>query len=110
MGIHTRIESPLADAVKAVGSQSAFARLIGMSQTTVYEWLRDGKSLPAELVPLVSRKTQIPAHALRPDLPDLFPPPSQLPGKGPAEPAAVVPPVSAAAGDTPPASDARWRP
>jgi DNA-binding transcriptional regulator YdaS (Cro superfamily) len=68
MGIEHRIESPLAQAVRKMGSQSAFARLISMSQTTVYEWLRDQRPLPAEHVLGVEAATGISRHDLRPDI------------------------------------------
>lgn len=68
MGIEHRIESPLAFAVRKVGSQSAFARLIARNQTTVYEWMRDGRPLPAEHVLTVEAATGISRHELRPDI------------------------------------------
>ena len=68
MGIESTIESPFAEAVRIVGSQSAFGRLVGRSQTWVFEALRDGKPLPAEMCGLVSRSTKIPKNVLRPDI------------------------------------------
>lgn len=68
MGIEANLESTLAAAVRSVGSQSAFARLIGMSQGSVYTWLANGKPLPAEHVLKVSAATGIAKEALRPDL------------------------------------------
>lgn len=62
------LESPLAAAIKAAGSQSAFGRLIGRNQSTVHDWLREGKPLPAEYVLLVERETGIPKEVLRPDI------------------------------------------
>lgn len=68
MGIESRIDSALAKAVRKAGSQSAFGRLIGKSQTSVHEWLRDGKALPAEHVLAVERETGVSRHDLRPDI------------------------------------------
>lgn len=55
-------------AVKQIGGQSAFARLHGVSQPTVWAWLKQGKSLPAEFVLATERETGISRHDLRPDL------------------------------------------
>lgn len=68
MGIEGSLESPLARAVRTVGSQSAYGRLVGRSQTWVYENLRDGKPVQAEHVLTVERETGISRHDLRPDL------------------------------------------
>ncbi|MBB4152926.1 DNA-binding transcriptional regulator YdaS (Cro superfamily) [Sphingomonas jinjuensis] len=68
MGIETQLDSPLARAVRLAGSQSAFARLVGRSQATVYTWLSQGKLLPAELVLAVEAATGVSRNDLRPDL------------------------------------------
>ena len=68
MGIESTIDTPLALAVRKAGSQSAFARLIGRSQASVHEWLRDSRALPAEHVLLVERETGVPKEELRPDI------------------------------------------
>ncbi len=68
MGIENDLESTLSAAVRAIGSQSAFGRLIGRSQTWVFNALRDNKPLPAENVAAVERETGISRHDLRPDL------------------------------------------
>lgn len=62
-------------AVEKVGSQSAFARMLGVSQPTVWKWLQSAKRLPAEYVLQVERETQVSRHHLRPDIypPDLPP-------------------------------------
>jgi len=70
------IES-LSAAVHRCGSQSAFARLCGVSQTAVWKWLQSGKRLPAEYVLVVERETGVSRHLLRPDiypLTDTLPP------------------------------------
>ena len=68
MGIEHTLDTPLAEAVRAVRSQSAFARIAGKSQASVYELLRDGKPLWAESVLAVEAATGVPKEALRPDL------------------------------------------
>jgi DNA-binding transcriptional regulator YdaS (Cro superfamily) len=68
MGIEATIDSPLARAVREVGSQSAFGRLVGKSQASVHELLRDGKQLWAEAVLTVEAATGVSRHDLRPDL------------------------------------------
>ena len=55
-------------AVRKSGGQSAFARLHGVSQPTVWAWLKQGKPLPAELVLKTEAATGISRHDLRPDL------------------------------------------
>ena len=60
--------NPLARAVDLAGGQSAFARLHGVSQPTVWAWLKHGKRLPAEFVLATERETGVSKHDLRPDL------------------------------------------
>jgi len=55
-------------AVSIVGSQSAFGRLLGRNQSSVHDWLKGMKPLPAEHVLKVEAETGISRHALRPDL------------------------------------------
>lgn len=68
MGIEQHSTSPLAEAVRRAGSQSAFARLIGKRQSTVSDWLRLDRPIPAELVITVERETGVSRHNLRPDI------------------------------------------
>ena len=68
MAIEHDSDTPLARAVRSAGSQSAFARLIGVSQPTVNDWLRLAKALPAEHVLAVEAATGISRHDLRPDI------------------------------------------
>lgn len=68
MGIEANLDSPLAEAVRKVGSQSAFARLVGKGQSSVYMLLRDGKDLWAESVLTVEAATGVSKHRLRPDI------------------------------------------
>jgi DNA-binding transcriptional regulator YdaS (Cro superfamily) len=65
-------------AVTRSGSQSAFARLCGVSQTAVWKWLQSGKRLPAEHVLIVEQETGVSRHLLRPDI-------------YPADPSSVLP-------------------
>lgn len=62
------VKTPLERAVEQAGGQSAFARLHGVSQPTVWAWLKQGKPLPAEYVLATERETGISRHDLRPDL------------------------------------------
>lgn len=55
-------------AVEAVGSQSEFSRLLGVSQTAVWKWLQSSKRLPAEHVLTVEKATGVSRHWLRPDI------------------------------------------
>lgn len=68
MALEHDSDSALARAVRAVGSQSAFARLIRQAQPTIYGWLRKGKALPPEHVLAVEAATGISRHDLRPDI------------------------------------------
>ncbi|TCP65893.1 YdaS family helix-turn-helix protein [Sphingomonas sp. PP-CE-1G-424] len=68
MGIEANLGTPLAEAVRKVGSQSAFARLVGKSQTSVYGLLRDNKPLWAESVLAVEAATGVSKEQLRPDI------------------------------------------
>lgn len=61
-------KSPLARAVEIAGGQSAFARLVGVSQPTVWAWLDKSRPLPAEFVLKTEAETGISRHDLRPDL------------------------------------------
>ncbi len=55
-------------AVTRAGSQSAMARLCGVSQTAVWKWIQSGKRLPAEHCLVVERETGVSKHILRPDI------------------------------------------
>lgn len=68
MGIEATLDTPLAESVRKVGSQSAFARLVGKSQTSVYGLLRDSKALWPESVLTVEAATGVSRHKLRPDI------------------------------------------
>jgi DNA-binding transcriptional regulator YdaS (Cro superfamily) len=55
-------------AVSMAGGQSAFARLVGVSQTSVWRWIEYRKVLPAEHVLCAEAATGVSRHDLRPDL------------------------------------------
>ena len=54
--------------VERAGSQSAFARICGVAQPTVWKWLRSTKRLPAEHVLTAAAATGVSRHDLRPDI------------------------------------------
>lgn len=60
-------------AVARAGSQSALARVCGVSQAAVWKWIQRGKRLPAELCLVVERETGVSKHSLRPDIYPLKP-------------------------------------
>lgn len=68
MSLETHLESPLAQAVRAAGGQSAFGRVIGRRQSTVRYWLENDLPLPAELAVVAEAPLGIPRWILRPDL------------------------------------------
>lgn len=68
MAIEHESDSALARAVRAAGSQSAFGRMIGRRQSTIAEWLKGAKPLPAEFVLAVEAGTGVSKHELRPDI------------------------------------------
>lgn len=55
-------------AIRKAGSQSALARMLGVSQAAVSKWDRLGKHLPADHVLRVEELTGVSRHDLRPDL------------------------------------------
>lgn len=68
MALQDEIDTPLALACRSLGGQSAMARLVGKDQSTIHDWLRDRKPLPAEHVLAVEAATAISRHDLRPDI------------------------------------------
>lgn len=68
MGIESTLATPLAHAVRAVGSQSRYARLTGQSQGNVYRALSVGGEVRDKDVAVVAAATGIPREELRPDL------------------------------------------
>lgn len=74
MALEHESETGLARAVRAVGSQSEFGRLVERRQSTINDWLKKDAPLPAEYVLRVERKleelgvTDLTRYELRPDL------------------------------------------
>ncbi|PEH72625.1 transcriptional regulator [Edwardsiella tarda] len=64
-------------AIKAVGTQKKLGAACGVSQSAVQKWLYNkSKVAPENVMPLVeATKGAVQAHEIRPDLPNLFPPP-----------------------------------
>lgn len=63
----TRFEA-LKLAVEKIGTQQAFADLLGVSQPRVWRWLNQSKQLPAEYVLDIEAATGVSRHDLRPDI------------------------------------------
>lgn len=55
-------------AVAVLGGQTAMARLLGISQPSVWYWVDKGRALPPEHVLAVEEATGISRHDLRPDI------------------------------------------
>lgn len=63
-------------AIRQAGSPSELAKRVGVTPQNIFNWRKRG--VPVERVPAVVRAIDgaVQAHELRPDLPDLFPPPA----------------------------------
>lgn len=85
MDVETTPFEALKASVEKIGSQSAYARLCGVSQTAVWKWLQSGKRLPAEHVITVEAESGVSRHLLRPDIY----PPADAPAFSPVEAPAV---------------------
>ncbi|HCE8967044.1 helix-turn-helix domain-containing protein [Klebsiella pneumoniae] len=72
------ISEPIDKAIGCTGSQDALAKQCGVSQATVWKW-RHGKRVKAEhvLKIVAAANGQVAAYEIRPDLPELFPHPTQ---------------------------------
>ncbi|MEA1083237.1 YdaS family helix-turn-helix protein [Sphingomonas sp. CD22] len=55
-------------AVDAAGGQAGLARAVGVSQPSVWHWLRKSHRVPAEYVIPVEAATGVSRHELRPDI------------------------------------------
>lgn len=61
--------TPLQRAVTLAGSQTALAKLIGVQQAHVWNWLNRSKGkVPGEYVIPIEKATGVSRHELRPDL------------------------------------------
>jgi DNA-binding transcriptional regulator YdaS (Cro superfamily) len=89
MALQDELDTPLAQACRKLGGQSALARLIGKHQTSIFEWLKDSKPLPAEHVFAVEAATGISRHDLRPDIYPRADPSAQSPAEYPPAPLAA---------------------
>jgi DNA-binding transcriptional regulator YdaS (Cro superfamily) len=60
----------VAEIVEKVGGQSALAKMCGVRQSHVWNWLnrRGSKGIPPQHVITVERATGIPRHEIRPDI------------------------------------------
>lgn len=83
-------------AIGRAGTQTKFARLIGVTQQAVSRWVAKRRPIPSEFVLRAEEATGIPRWQLRPDL---YPPSeySDSPGSRPDDAPADVPPTSAGA-------------
>lgn len=76
MAIEHEIDTAFARAVRTIGSQSATARIIGKSQTAVFNKLKAQGLVWDTAVLKLEAATGIPKHILRPDLFEAPPEPS----------------------------------
>lgn len=58
----------LARAVDLIGGQAALARLLKVSQPSVFGWIKRGKGLPADHALAVEAATGVSKHDLRPNI------------------------------------------
>jgi len=64
--------------IRAAGSQSALAKIVGHPQSLVSAWLQGKRRVSVDSVPVMVKLAQgaVQPHELRPDLPTLFPHPT----------------------------------
>ena len=79
MALEHTLDTPLAKAVVEAKSQSAFARLIGRSQSYVHGLLRDGKDLRPKEAQIVEKAYGIPKEDLCPEAYPRDPAPAPAP-------------------------------
>ncbi|MGO3396456.1 MAG: transcriptional regulator [Serratia proteamaculans] len=67
----------VARVIKAAGSQSALAKLVGHPQSLVSAWLLGKRRVSVDSVPIMVSIAEglVKPHELRPDLPTVFPVP-----------------------------------
>jgi len=75
MSTHPTPLEALRLAVSHAGTQSAFARDLGVSQAAVWKWLHHSERMPAEYVLKAERRYGVSRHLLRPDIYPLELPP-----------------------------------
>ena len=66
----------VADLVEMADGNSEIGRFFGISPQSVSDWKAKGR-VPTDRVPGMEKLTGIPRHLIRPDRPDLFPPPQE---------------------------------
>lgn len=71
------VNEAIEEAISIVGSQKKLAAKVGVSQPNVWSWLHMKKKVSPERVLRIVQATEgkVKAFRIRPDLPDLFPPP-----------------------------------
>jgi DNA-binding transcriptional regulator YdaS (Cro superfamily) len=58
----------LQKAIKVLGSQTALAKALGVTQTQIWNWLNRDSKVTAEYVLSIEKLTGVPRHELRPDI------------------------------------------
>ena len=58
----------LEKAIEKAGTQVALAKMLGIRQSHISNWLHRDKCVPAKRVLEIERITGVPRHELRPDL------------------------------------------
>ncbi len=61
-------KAALKKAVQAIGSQGKVARICGVKQPSVWAWVNNGVTLPAEHVLKIEEASGVSRHDLRPDI------------------------------------------
>ncbi len=66
----TATDHPLRRAARYAGSFEALARILGVTKGAVWQWLDDGRKVPAEHCPAIERATDgaVRCEELRPDI------------------------------------------
>jgi len=56
--------------LEAVGSQAALARMLGVRQSNVWNWINreNSRGIPPQFVIKIEMETGIPRHEIRPDV------------------------------------------
>ena len=70
-------------AITIASGQSALARLIGVKQAHIWNWLNKTRRVPAEYVLRIEDATGVSRHDLRPDI---YPPPATAPAPPAGQP------------------------
>lgn len=65
---------PVTDIIRRAGGNTVIGIRIGRTPQAVSKWIRAGY-VPVDHVAIIEALSGIPRHLIRPDRPDLFPPP-----------------------------------